>query len=127
LTQLPKLHKTSTVIPIPPDELAKIAKPVDKDNPPQVCQVPGCKNKHRGLGLCNAHHGRLYRYRLAQGKPERIKRDNSDIERFMLPVLGNDLKAKDRYCHYPECQREFFARGLCRVHHKRWLRWKEGK
>ena len=122
---LPDLKRRFKTIPVEISLLKKIAKPVDRDNPQNKCQVPDCHRPHRGLNLCNAHHGQLWRIRQAEGKTERIKRDNSDIEQYMIPPAGNDLKAKDRYCHYPECDRDYWARGLCKTHHRRWLRWKQ--
>lgn len=122
---VPDLNKKRNAIPVSDRLLLKIAKPVDRDNAPKECQVPLCDRPHRGLHLCNAHHGQLYRYRTAQGETKRFKQDNSDIEQYMLPPKGNSLKAKERYCHYPNCSRSYFARGLCKLHHKRWLRWKQ--
>ena len=122
---LPKLNRGLEVPPMTGPELLKIAKPTDKRNPPKRCQVPECQRPHRGLGLCNAHHNSLYRYRQSIGKQERIKRDNSDIEQYMIPPRGNDLRASERHCHYPNCTEGYFARGLCKTHHKRWLRWKQ--
>lgn len=122
---LPDLHRRFKVIPMPAEELTKLARPVDRDNAPKNCAVQNCREPHRALGLCHQHHNQLYRHRAQMGKPKRMKRDNSDIEQYMIPVAGNHLKAKDRYCHYPECTRDYFARGLCKTHHKRWLRWKQ--
>lgn len=123
--KLPPLYKKYKVEPLTYEELVKIAKPVDRDNAPVTCQVPGCNRKHRGLNLCNAHHGQYYRYRQERGLNNRVKRDNSDIEQYMIPPKGNDLLARERYCHYPECARPYWSRGLCKTHHKRWLRWKQ--
>jgi hypothetical protein len=124
---VPKIYKGRKSIPVATELLLKIAKPVDKFNTPATCQVPGCKEKHRGLHLCNLHHGQLYRLRSKDGKPSRIKRDNSDIRIYVMPAVWSELTIKDRFCHYPECELEYFARGLCKVHHKRWLRWKQEK
>lgn len=125
--KLPPLYRSFQVEPMSFEELRTIAKPVDKDRAPELCQVPNCQRKHRGLNLCNAHHGQYYRYRQERGLTKRVKRDNSDIEQYMIPPAGNDLKMKDRFCHYPGCDREYFARGLCKTHHKRWLQWKQEK
>lgn len=122
---LPPLNKRFKVEPMTYEELKAVAKPVDKDAAPKFCRVPRCRRKHRGLGLCNAHHTQYWRYRQERGLTNRVKRDNSDIEQYMIPAAGNKLKAKDHYCHYPECDRNYFARGLCKTHHKRWLRWKQ--
>lgn len=122
---LPKLNKRFTVMPVDPLELARLAKPTDKRNPPKQCVVTECDRPHRALGLCNAHHTALYRYRKSLGKCDRIMRDNSDIERYMIPAKGNELRSSERYCHYPNCTDDYFARGLCKTHHKRWLRWKQ--
>jgi hypothetical protein len=121
---VPKIHRGRKSVPVDDALLKKIARPVDKFNPPKTCQVPGCKEKHRGLHLCNRHHGQLYRLRLKDGKPKRMKRDNSDIARYIKPAVWSELTIKDRHCHYPDCDIPYFARGLCKVHHKRWLRWK---
>lgn len=123
--KLPKLYQAFSVIPMPADELQKIAAPVDRDRPPRLCKVRGCDRPHAALNLCNPHHNQLYRVRAQGGKPKRIKRDNSDIAQYMIPPAGNDLKAKERYCHYPQCDRDYWARGLCKTHHKRWLRWEQ--
>lgn len=123
---LPDLKRRFRALPAEAQLLEKLAKPVDKFNPPSRCKVPGCKRKHRALNLCNAHHAQHYRLRLEKGKPKRVKRDNSEIDQYARPAAGNALKAKDRYCHYPDCTMDYFARGLCKVHHKRWLRWKQG-
>lgn len=124
---LPSLKRTFKVVPAPVELLTSLAQPVDRDKTPSKCKVPLCQRKHRALNLCNAHHNQLYRIRLQQGRTARMKRDNSDIDRYVLPPAGNELKAKDRYCHYPECDRGYFARGLCKTHHKRWLRWKQAQ
>lgn len=121
---LPKLHRAFTVVPVEIEVLIRIAKPVDRYNSPKTCQVPDCDKPHRGLHLCNAHHGQLYRHRAMNGKPKRIKRDNSDIQRYMIPAQHGKLSIKERYCHYPNCDLEYCARGLCKKHYKRWLKWR---
>lgn len=119
---LPPLYRAYSVEPMTYEELVKIAKPVDKDRAPRKCRVPGCNRAHRALNLCNAHHGQYYRYRQERGLTNRVKRDDSNLNLYVQPPAGNYLKAKDRYCHYPECDREYFARGFCKTHHHRWLR-----
>jgi len=123
--RVPLLYKKNKVAPVPIQLLLQLAKPVDRFDPPKLCKVPECKKPHRGLGLCNAHHNHLYRYRASLGKPERIRQDNSEIDKYVLPAKGNALTAKERYCHYPECTKSYFARGLCKIHHKRWMRWRK--
>ena len=122
---VPNLYRLWKVPPVTIEQLREIARPVDRYIRIEKCQVPECNEPHQALHLCSPQHNQLYRWRMSKGLKERQKRDNSDIEQYMLPPLGNDLKAKDRYCHYPECKMPYFARGLCKVHHKRWLRWKE--
>lgn len=122
---LPRLYRANITVPVAGEQLVKIARPVDRDRTPKECQVDGCGLPHRGLGLCNAHHNQLYRWRAQHGKPARIRQDNSDIDQYVMPPAGNDLKVKDRFCHYPRCDRDYFARGLCKTHHKRWLRWRQ--
>jgi len=122
---VPKIHRGRKSLPVDDALIKKIASPVDKFNPPKFCQVPGCKAKHRGLHLCNLHHGQLYRLRVKDGNTQRMKRDNSDVARYVMPAVWSNLTVKDRFCHYPDCQLEYFARGLCRVHHKRWHIWKK--
>ena len=119
----PNLYKKNRVVPVTIEELQRIAKPRDRTQLPEGCEVRECKEKHRALGLCNAHHNKLYRHRAKDSVPERIKNDWSDIDQYVLPAKGNALTAKERFCHYPQCERDYFARGLCKIHHKRWLRW----
>lgn len=120
---MPKLHRGFDAAPLDGKQLMAIAAPTDKRNPPKTCKVYECNKPHRGLGLCNSHHSMLWRYRQKQGQHSRVRRDNSDIDRYIIATKGNHLSIKERYCHYPKCLDEYFARGLCRTHHKRWLRW----
>jgi hypothetical protein len=122
---MPKLHRGKVAVPVSIELLMRIAKPTDKTAPPESCQVPECLMPHRGLGLCNMHHNKLYRFRAKEGRPQRIRNDWSEIQKYVQPAKGNDLKAKERFCHYPDCDREYLARGLCRLHHKRWMRWEK--
>ena len=118
--KLPKLKPTRNVMP-DPKVLLKIAKPLVRGTEPELCQVKTCTNPHRATNLCLAHYNQLYRYRQAT-EFKRIRQDYSDIAQYVQPVKGSQLTMTERHCHYPECQREYFARGLCRFHNKRWLR-----
>jgi hypothetical protein len=123
----PNLYRKNRVVPASIEQLESIAKPTDRTQIQEGCQVSECNQKHRALGLCNAHHNKLYRHRAKDSVPERIKNDWSDIDQYVLPAKGNALTAKERFCHYPQCERDYFARGLCKIHHKRWLRFTKGK
>lgn len=122
---LPKLYKRNKVRPAEAHELESVAAKIDKLKPPTTCGIYDCDRAHHNMHLCKAHYMQHYKLRKQRAKSASLVPDYSDIDKHVLPVLGNKLQVKDRYCHYPKCDRAYQARGLCKMHHTRWLRWKE--
>jgi len=119
----PLFHKRHD---LPGHELAKYVKPLQpgERKPDTECAVPYCIKKVRSLNLCNGHHMKYTRWRKNNGiTAKRINLDPTPVLQAVQPFYGvNHLKAKDRYCHVPECTGKYSARGLCKKHHNRYLR-----
>lgn len=109
------------ITPIDPEELLKLALPVQRGDQLEWCSVPDCLREHYRTHLCLPHYMRLYRWRKAHGLP-RIKHDFSEVASAVQRDRGNKLSTKDRKCHVKGCDRTYQARGLCKMHHNRWLR-----
>lgn len=121
-SNLPKLYRQNKVRPANPLELHSVAEKTNKPAAKKTCGIYDCKRPNKNLNLCKAHYMQFYKFRKQQQKS--LVPDHSDINKYILPPLGNMLQIKDRHCHYPECAEPYFARGLCKMHHTRWLRWK---
>lgn len=107
--------------PTDPADLLILARPVQRGEHLEQCAVADCTRDHYRTHLCLAHYMRLYRWRKAHGLP-RIKHDVADIVTAMQRDRDNTLSSKTRNCHVKGCDRKHQARGLCKMHHNRWLR-----
>jgi hypothetical protein len=127
LGYLPNLKRRYEVIPAEPADLIKIAERATIHSRPKTCQVNTCTKPHKQLGLCKAHVGQFAKWREANPS-YRLKRFTAaDINQYVQPNKGWDMKVCDRYCHVPDCKNDYWARGLCAKHYDRWRHWKEEK
>lgn len=123
LRPAPLFHKRNDITG---EQLAKYAKQMEPGTKPADynCAVPDCIKPARALHLCNGHHLKFTRWRKANGVTKvRMSIDNSEMLKYALPASdANNFKPRDRYCHVPDCDGAYQARGLCKKHHHRFLR-----
>jgi hypothetical protein len=103
------------------EQLHQIAKPLFRHTEPQTCQVPRCSNKHRAANLCGSHHSIWLKWRKANNIQGRVRQNFKDVIKYVQPP-NKHLTTKDRYCHYPSCEKTYFGRGLCQLHLNRYYR-----
>lgn len=107
---------------VDPETLNTYAKPVEQGHAPEFCGVPDCYWPYFRVNLCLGHYKQLNAWRNAQGLG-RIKADYSHlIQIAQAPAPKNKMSTKERHCHVDGCQRPYMARGLCKLHHHRYLR-----
>lgn len=103
------------------EQLHRIAKPLRRFTEPELCQVPQCYNKHRSANLCASHYNIWLRWRKAEGVRGRVRQDYAQVAKYVWP-RGVRATMKDRFCHVPDCDLAYEARGLCGLHLKRFHR-----
>jgi hypothetical protein len=101
--------------------LHRIAKPLLRFTEPELCQVPRCYNKHRAANLCAKHHQIWLKWRRANGIKGRVRQDYGQVAQYAWP-RGVRATIKNRFCHVPDCDRAYEARGLCHLHYNRFQR-----
>lgn len=105
-----------------PQTINTYAKPIERGHAPEFCGVPDCFWPYHTANLCLGHYRQLNTWRNLQGLG-RIKHNNADlIQIAQAPADKNKMTVKSRHCHVQGCTRPYAARGLCKLHHHRYLR-----
>ena len=101
-------------------DLIAVAEKVDRNNIPDFCGLPNCARPYRALNLCWTHYIRLYKHRKATGwTPGGYQ--FKDLKPYAQPAKGQyEIDVRDMFCHVPNCQRDYHARGFCKRHYLMW-------
>ena len=109
-----------TAVQTPIQIILNAARYVGDTGQPQYCNVPNCAREASTVSLCRAHYYHYHKHRTTKATP-----DYEEVHASVQPRQGLwELKPRDRYCHIENCKRKYEARGLCRLHYRRWYKTK---
>lgn len=107
---------------VAPEIIHQYAKAIEQGHTPEFCGVPDCYWPYHTANLCLGHYRVWTAWRKANGIG-RPRLDHSHLIKIaQSPAPKNKMTVKDRHCHVEGCSRPYMARGLCKLHHHRYLR-----